>query len=657
MLLEKLATGGMAEVYLAKAIGAENVWKFVAIKRILPQFSQNSEFIEMFKEEAKIAINLSHGNIVPIYEFGEEKGQFFIVMEFVEGRNLRQILNRIQSTGQRLSIEQCTYIINEVARGMDAAHRCVDGTTGRPLNIIHRDISPQNVMINFEGEVKVCDFGIAKAESKIENTQAGTLKGKFGYMSPEQAEGHEIDHRTDIFSLGIVLWELLALERLFLSNNELNTLRKIRDCQIPSLKKIDPNIPSELERIANKALTKDRNLRYQSAAEFHRDLNRFLNRQYPDFASQDFSTFIKQLYSKEREEHRQKMIAYGKIQAFPSVSNPNEATQFLAPDGLTRTVTDTRSLPGQEDQGESDFLKGLHIDDNSKSRIERLDLKIKPESGQLQRQVLNQKQERNSSQPSIRGGRPGSYHPGRYSRSESLGQGRSFKKRGQVSISAWLLRATLVACGIAVVAGVYYRGRPDELKTLIKTYPVIEAFLPSEWTKEDRSIASTPIQPTPGEKARSPISRLIANSNPSGAEIYINNEMMGLTPAQIDVPRGEPYTVLIKKDGHTWHCERRSSKMPTDELNTVLPRADFGYLTVVVRPSEAIVYVNDCPMPNKAPIARLPVPANIETKISAYNASLKTYAEERVRVKKDFVVPLTLFLGKIDDRSRNTAGQ
>lgn len=674
VLLEKLATGGMAEVYLAKAMGAENVWKFVAIKRILPQFSQNAEFIDMFKEEAKIAINLAHGNIVPIYEFGEEKGQFFLVMEFVEGRNLRQIINRIQNTGQKLSIEHCTYIINEVARGLDAAHRCVDGTTGRPLNITHRDISPQNAMINFEGEVKVCDFGIAKAESKIENTQAGTLKGKFGYMSPEQAEGQEIDCRTDIFSLGIVLWELLAQERLFLSNNELNTLRKIRDCQIPSLRKIDPNIPTELERICNKALTKDRNLRYQSAAEFHRDLNRFMNRQFPDFSSQDFSTFIKQLYAKEREEHRQKMIAYGKIQAIPVDSNPNEATQYVSRDVFNKTITETKSLPGSTEQGEKgDFLKGLKIDENSKSRIERLDLNIRAEPGQLQRQALNQKAERGTN-PGMRSGTsPGRIasqqnqaapqirtqtYSGAYSGVSSgsvtaSSYGRSHS-RGSSNFVSKFLTFTFLMAGATAVMALYFKGRPEELKTYVRTYPVLETMVPPSWLPKERMPSA---EPTPVPKPRGPQSRLIVNSNPSGAEIYVNNELVGMTPTQVDVPRGEAYTLLIMKQNHTWYCERKTSTMPTDEVNPVLPPGDFGYVNLQVRPSEAIIYVNDCPMPYKAPVARLAVPAGQETKISVYNAIVKSYADERVQIKKDFVIPLTLFMKKLDDPNRAAAGK
>lgn len=313
ILLEKLATGGMAEVFLCRKMGADGIGKFCAIKRILPQFADSPEFIDMFRDEAKIAINLNHSNIVSIHEFGVEKEQFFIVMDYVEGRNLRQILNKMKKGSSKFSIDQIVYIIKEVAAGLDHAHRCLDGSTGKPLNITHRDMSPQNVMVSFEGEIKIVDFGIAKAESQMETTRAGTLKGKFGYMSPEQAEGQPVDLRTDIFSLGIVLWELLANDRLFIANNEINTLRKIRDCQVPSLRKINPNIQAELDRITQKALARDRNLRYQTAAALHRDLSRFLNRQYPDFSPHDFSVFIKTIFADEILNTRKRVIEYAKI--------------------------------------------------------------------------------------------------------------------------------------------------------------------------------------------------------------------------------------------------------------------------------------------------------------------------------------------------------
>ncbi len=312
LLLEKIASGGMAEVYLAKSPGVDGVQKFLALKRILPQYSEHPEFIEMFKEEAKICVNLNNSNIVSIFDFGVEKNQFFLVMEFVEGKNLRQIINELKTNANAFSVDQVAYIIKEIASGLDHAHRCIDDSTGKPLNIVHRDMSPQNIMVSYEGEVKIIDFGIAKAENQIDSTKTGTLKGKFGYMSPEQADGQNVDPRTDLFSVGILMWELLSNERLFAASSEAATLRKIREMQIPMIRKINPGVPPELEKILHKILAKDRNLRYQTAAVLHKDLNKFLNIAYPEFNARDFSIFIKNLFNQAYKDSRRRLVEYSK---------------------------------------------------------------------------------------------------------------------------------------------------------------------------------------------------------------------------------------------------------------------------------------------------------------------------------------------------------
>ncbi len=314
LLLEKLAMGGMAEIFLAKASSVQGIGKFLAIKRILPQYSSNTEFISMFTEEAKICVNLSHSNIARIYEFGVERGQFFIVMELIEGKNLRQVLSRLgKEQRPGFSVDQAVYIIKEVTSGLDNAHRRLDESSGKPLNIIHRDISPQNIMVSFEGEIKLVDFGIAKTEGNREETKAGTLKGKFSYMSPEQASGEKIDLRTDVYSLGIVLWELLTNKRLFASSSEVNTIKKICEGKIPLISKINPKVPKELELIVNRALAKDVTSRYQTCAELYKDLNRFLNRFHPEFSSHDFSIFVKSLYANEILANRKKFVKYSKL--------------------------------------------------------------------------------------------------------------------------------------------------------------------------------------------------------------------------------------------------------------------------------------------------------------------------------------------------------
>ena len=291
-IIKKLAGGGMAEIFLACDLGPAGVGRFLAIKKALAHFSENEEFIDMFKNEGKVACNLKHGNIAPIYEFGFENNQLYLSMEYISGRNLRELIRKTMSLKTALEIPYSIYMIKEVAAGLNYAHNAVDSSTGQPLHLIHRDISPQNVMISFDGDVKIIDFGIAKI-ADTDLTKAGHLKGKFGYMSPEQARGEKLDIRGDVFCLGIILWELLANKRLFKCENEMATLRKVQAGEIPNLQNINPQVSSDLDKIVMKALKKNKNSRYKTALELERDLNRLLTKHYPEFDRYDFSGFIK----------------------------------------------------------------------------------------------------------------------------------------------------------------------------------------------------------------------------------------------------------------------------------------------------------------------------------------------------------------------------
>lgn len=361
ILLDRLNAGGMAEVFLAKSIGASGVNKFVAIKRILPQFSDNKEFIDMFKSEAKIAVNLHHSNVVSIIDFKAEKGQLYLVMEFLQGQNLRQLLQQKKKAKIDLSLPFIVYVAREVAAGLDHAHRCIDKTSNKPLDIIHRDMSPQNIMISYDGEVKIVDFGIAKSETALENTRAGTLKGKFSYMSPEQAEGDpaNIDQSTDIFSLGIILWELIADDRLFVANNELNILKRIKECDIPDLRKYVPTVPFELERIVKKALAKDKHLRYQTAADLQKDLTRFLNREYPDFTPNDFATYVKYLFENEFKQMQNRLVELSRV-TMENLGGPEKLE-------ITNTFTGrhTKTYTGEAPEGVAPQLSFRKSDEPS----------------------------------------------------------------------------------------------------------------------------------------------------------------------------------------------------------------------------------------------------------------------------------------------------
>jgi serine/threonine protein kinase len=264
VLLERLNAGGMAEVWRAKLLGAAGVHKDVAVKRILPEHAKSSAFVQMFLDEARLTVQLTHSNIVPVYELAEQSGSYILTMEFLAGKNLGEILDACVLASRFLPPLLCAYLAREVCRGLDYAHRRVDAQ-GRPLGIVHRDISPQNVMVSYDGEVKILDFGIAKARSHLNVTQAGVIKGKHGYLAPEQARGDPIDYRVDVFASGILLYEMLTLQRLFAGETDIETLEAVKRCDVPSPSKYNPAAPPVLEAVCFRALARDPAERFPSA--------------------------------------------------------------------------------------------------------------------------------------------------------------------------------------------------------------------------------------------------------------------------------------------------------------------------------------------------------------------------------------------------------
>lgn len=297
-LLDKLAQGGMAEIYKGLAYDLHGIKKTVVIKKILPEIAADPEFVQMLINEAKIAVQLTHGNIAQIYDLGKVGDDYFMVMEYVDGKSLSQIHRRSLRLGSSVPIEYACYFISEVTNGLNYMHRRTD-EGGRNLGIVHRDISPQNIIISYSGTVKIIDFGIAKAAIQINITDSGILKGKFAYMSPEQAKGEHVDHRTDIFSLGVILHEILTGRRLFKSKNKRDTLKNVRRADVPVPSSIKSDIPPELDRIVMKALAKDPKNRYMWASELHDDLVKFLHAEYPDFQTSAVTDYIRNLFRDE----------------------------------------------------------------------------------------------------------------------------------------------------------------------------------------------------------------------------------------------------------------------------------------------------------------------------------------------------------------------
>jgi TonB family protein len=300
-LLSKIASGGMAEVFRARRTGVEGFQKIVAIKKILPHIADNDEFITMFADEAKLAAELNHPNIVHIYDLGKiQAGGYFIAMEYVEGTDLRSILRRGRHAGLPMPVPLAVYVASKVASALDYAHRRRDAR-GEDLHIVHRDVSPQNILISHEGEIKLCDFGIAKADRKVSQTESGSLKGKLQYMSPEQAWGKPIDHRSDLFSLGSVLHEMLTGERLFRGATDMVVLELVRKAEVVAPSQRNPDVPAALDAVVLKALARDRDARYATGAEMLRDLESILYSYTPAPGSADVAIYLDHLREAEAD--------------------------------------------------------------------------------------------------------------------------------------------------------------------------------------------------------------------------------------------------------------------------------------------------------------------------------------------------------------------
>lgn len=288
-IVKRIDKGGMAEVFLGRSTSLEGFDKVVAIKRVLPDLALNDRFVNMFLDEAKLSLHLDHANIVSVFDVGRSGQSYFIVMEFIDGTNMKRLIE-----GRAMPLDLACYVAIEVCKGLVYAHEKIDGK-GQPLQIVHRDISPPNILISREGEVKLTDFGLARAASQLETTDPGVVKGKFAYLSPEAAMGEEVDLRADIFAAGIVLWESLAGRRLFQGSTDLETLENVRACKVPSIHRVRSDIPASLDRILSRALAKNPADRYSSAREFGRELSQFLVEQRMSVTSYDLSAWIQEL--------------------------------------------------------------------------------------------------------------------------------------------------------------------------------------------------------------------------------------------------------------------------------------------------------------------------------------------------------------------------
>jgi len=346
--LRHLATGGMAEIHLALTRGIEGFEKLVVVKRILPHLVRETEFVEMFLDEARIAATLHHPNITQVYDIGRDEQSHFFTMEFVHGSDLSNVLRRAADQRRPPPLDQAIAIVLGMCAGLHYAHE-KEGLDGKPLAMVHRDVSPQNVLISFDGAVKLVDFGIAKAAARSGVTKDGSLKGKIAYMSPEQCRSKPLDRRSDIFSLSIVLWELTTFRRLFRQPSDYEMLTAITSTDAPPPSQFRPDYPPQLERIVMKGLRRDPALRYQNAEEMQLDLEELAREYRLVTSSVALGRFMRSLF-RDQAEAWAKAQAEG--QTFP---------KFLATCEMPQpsTTTDTWVAPSSDELAvPSDYVPG-----------------------------------------------------------------------------------------------------------------------------------------------------------------------------------------------------------------------------------------------------------------------------------------------------------
>lgn len=331
-LVDKIATGGMAEIFKAKSFGHSGFENLIVIKRILSHLSENEDFVEMFVDEAKVSVALQHANIVRVYDFGKVLDNYFIAMECVDGKDVRAILRQLGRKQRYMPIEFALYIAHEACKGLAYAHEKTD-LRGHPYGIVHRDMSPSNVLISYEGDVKIADFGIAKAEQNTYTTADGVLKGKFEYMSPEQARGESLDARSDLFSVGIMLYEMLTGRRLFKGESDLATLEAIKRADVKPPSDATPRVPEHIDQLVLKALAADLDDRFASAAEMQQAIRRVLP-QPPDELHRDLAVWLRDQFRDEMAQELTRLEQGSALAAAWRDQAPEQAW-----DGNTNTAT------------------------------------------------------------------------------------------------------------------------------------------------------------------------------------------------------------------------------------------------------------------------------------------------------------------------------
>lgn len=612
-LLDRVGEGGMAEIFRARLSSLDNNGRFLVIKRIMGEHSNNQEFVGMFKAEVQVTMRFSHPNIVQIFDAGEEHGQPFIAMEFIDGRNLRQMLSKSAQKQLTVPVPAACFIVEQAAAGLHYAHAFKDRITGEALNLVHRDVSPQNILVSYDGNIKVIDFGIAKATTNGEATRAGVIKGKLSYLSPEQVLGEVLDGRSDIFALGIVLWETLTGKRLFVAegDNEFQVLKMIESCTtfVKPPSTFNPQIPKELDAIVMQALARDPRKRFQTGDEMARALRKVLATQYSDFGPGDLSQFIKKMFHDVIVEDRKNLQTVNaraeELIKLGVKNNENEKTMT--------NVTGQPAANKQEHTRMTQFI-GDKFNKSELNSADKLEVAVSPAAVNPQRQMKVSAATRNRTATNIRAG----------TRSVAMPKPVEAPKE-----SGGLFKLVVGAAGVGAAAyfGYQHFQKPVE--------PVQNAAV------------SQPAQPTT-PVASGKTAQLKFHVFPDGdfarTKVTLNSQVIGLEKGFADIQLGEPLALVIERPGFVTY--RKEFTVQENELNEAkeasldvkLEPMVYGVLSISSRPAVAdvtIVNIDRQPAEASKPII-FKTPINQE-KLQAGNYRI-TIKNELLGVEKVMTV-------------------
>ncbi len=515
---ELLGRGGMAEVYLAVARGAGSFEKEFAVKKIIPGVLDSEEAVVRFKREASLNSHLNHSNIVQVFDFLKADDLYLLVMEYVHGRDLSAVLKRFDSRSQRVPLEFALQVISEVCLGLDYAHRALAPNSNKPLNIVHRDISPHNIMVSYDGQVKIVDFGIAKATKQLDKTRTGIIRGKLPYMSPEQAVGRPLDHRSDIFSAALVLLEMVSGQPAYAGGTDSEMLARAQNRELPDFLTPSVHIPVNLVPILSKALRSDPEERFQDAGAMARQLKELLAFLTPGYDQHGVASTMGKLFKKAKM------------------------------DGARQNTRSTPLSQSEEREilgGLKDFQFGLgNLEDDGHSLLEGHDQKereLEPGSVILKPVELN-------------------------ALTRYLNIGKGLKKR-----SRWLSRAAALAFLATIVVlfnSIFGKAHPRP--TLGAT---VGATLGERKPEKTRSPAANEIAPPPApadQRLTHRICSLNIGSAPSGAKAFVNEKPAGMTPTLVSVPCGGTVRVSLLIKGYRPFAGNFTSKKAKSSLRIVL---------------------------------------------------------------------------------------